>query len=642
MRKTLTALLLVLVILCCASAACTEGEAKKGQTVISMTFSGTGNTPPAVSAGDELLLTIRIENTSGEDFADEMYLFDPAHKSVPDFPKVLLKAGEAVEWSGKWIVTEEQIRTQKLTYAIQFRFLDENGESKRITRHFSKKLTPKTETPGKQVPEDRPQVFLYSVTRPGTEDGTAAVACIDKAGDLWFAEKADAGYPFREEDILQLMQERRGMKRIKKLIHEPYDMIHMTAEWFEALSGMADTVPAAEGSLEKTGADTGELSICVLRTRQDGSPETVLLGTSGSTVFENTDPDAQFLYLFMWRTLMEQEAFFHFPWGIAAEGIAPHGAEMVSVRQFFGLEKVNADTAVITRTVKTGGEIREEETAPEPERKKALKLLDRGVVTGKWNRYLRDGERVIYSFYSAEGECLGSLETCMDGELATAEDGVYRLSVLPPGTEELTEEETRLLTLKISGTDYMLGKNTPRDLIRNGWACTINRYNMFMFRNGVKRSTDYGTIYSTVYGDTAGTGLDEPLTHLSTGLSSGIPCEYCGFDGKMDQDNPEDPDTVWRNKAAEAKLAEHPEWISDPENPVESTGPWEGLAFWVQSLGGVDRDPEDEEDVIELDMTLSNGYALYIRADHWSPVSLYLKDPDTPASNEDPEGDNGE
>ena len=59
----------------------------------------------------------------------------------------------------------------------------------------------------------------------------------------------------------------------------------------------------------------------------------------------------------------------------------------------------------------------------------------------------------------------------------------------------------------------------------------------------------------------------------------------------------------------------------------------------MQSRGGEDPNPEDEEDVVELDMTLSNGYALYIRADHWFPVSLYLKDPDTLVSNEDPEDD---
>ncbi len=650
--------LMVLVFLCCAAAACAGGETKKDQVSISMTFSANGQTFPAVSAGDQLWVTIRIENISGEDFDGEMRLFDPAHKEVLDFPNVLLKAGEKVEWSGEWTITEEQIRTQRLMYRVQYRYLDGKRESKQITLNFSKKLTLKDEVAAEPapeaspaptpVPEKRPQVFLYSVNRPDNGEESVSVACMDQAGDLWFTDKADVKYPFREEDVLQLIQERRGMKRIRKLIFAPYDMIHMSEGWFEALAGVAETVPAAEGEPEKTGASDHALSICALRTGQDGSPETVLLGISGSKVFENKDPDAQFLYLFMWRILMEQEEFFHFPWGLAAEGMAPRGAEMVSIRQFFGLEKADAETSVVTRTVKTGGETGEEEPAPKQERKKALKLLDRGVVTGKWNRYPTNGEWVIYSFYSAEGEYLGRLETCMDGEVAEAEDGVYRLSVLPPGTEGLSEEETRMLTLMISGRNYMLGKNTPRDLIRDGWACKINRYNMLMFRNGDKRNTDYGTVYTTVYGDTVGKGLDEPLTYLSIRLTSGLPNEYCGFDGNMDPDDPEDPDTVWRKKAAEAKLAEHPEWISDPEDPVESTGPWEGLAFWLKSLGGEDPDPEDDEDEIELDMTLSNGYVLNIRADYWLPVSLQLEDPDTLVNNEDleddedPENDNGE
>lgn len=635
MKKMLIVLLLALLILCCAGVTCAEGEPRKGETKVSMTFFGTGNNPPAVQAGDKLLLTIRIENTSGEEFDSPMYLFDPAHEAVPDFPNVRLKAGESVEWSGNWTVTEEQIRTKKLTYRIQYRYLDENGESKRIAKNFTKKLTLKGEASSEPAPEatpeptpeptprpeDRPQVFLYSVTRPNPGNGTISVACIDKAGDLWFAEKADVEYPFREKEILQLLRERRGMVLKTNLIAGILRDVSRDKEWFRGLAVMAEIVPKADGTPVKTGVDVDQEAVYALRTDTDGNPESVLLGVSGSYVFENKDPNAQALYLFMWHTRSA------YPYGFAAEGLAPHGFETVSVREFFGLQHVDAETAVITAALTDCEEGPIEAQLTEKDREKVLALLDRGIVIGKENPWVVTGGTMCYYFHNAQGEYLGCIETYSEDSLAVSNDGMYRLSLLPRSTENLTEEEQKLLHLKINGIDYEIGRSTPRDLIRNGWPCAIEYDGTFSFQDP--------EMYSTIYVNTENDGLDEPIKSISCQFAPTVPIEYGGFDGEVDPEDPNDKDTAWFIEGYEGYRNNHPDeelediryvlehWNEEEDDEDDGWGGyWDPMQLWIETLGEVDEDSDNGTDV---DVFLSDGHTLRIFTAA-SPVCLSLGD----------------
>ena len=628
MKKISVILLIVLVILCCVAAACAEGETKKGQTRISMTFFGTGNNPPAVALGDKLLLTIRIENISGEEFDSPMYLFDPAHEAVPDFPNVQLKAGESVEWSGNWTVTEEEIRTKKLTYRIQYRYLNENGESVRFAKNFSKKLTLKEEAspePTPEVtpeptprPEDRPEVFLYSVTRPNPGNGTVSVACIDKAGDLWFVNEADVKYPFREKDILQLLQERRGMELKTNLIKGVLRDVSRDEEWFRGLAVMAELVPKAEGTPVKTGVDVDQEAVYALRTDADGNPEPVLLGMSGSYVFENKDPNAQALYLFMWNTRSA------FPYGFAAEGLAPHGFETVSVREFFSLQNVDAETAVLTAALTDCEEGLIEAHLTDKDREKVLALLDRGIVIGKENPWMVTGGTTCYYFHNAQGEYLGCIETYADDSLAVGRDGMYRLSLLPRSTETLTEEEQKLLHLKINGIDYEIGRSTPRDLIRNGWPCGIEYDGTFSFQDP--------EMYSTIYVMTENGGLDEPIKSISCQFVPTVPIEYCGFDGEVDPEDLNDMDTAWfiryrtdhpdEEQADIQSILDHWNDEDDEDEDDGWGGYWDPMRAWIETLGKAD---EDMDNGIKVDVLLSDGHTLGIYTAA-SPVCLSLGD----------------
>ena len=111
---------------------CAAGTAAKGQVKATLEVIGAGNWDPVVTIGETVYLSIQIQNTSGEDFASEMYLFDPAKQNIHEFP--LLKADESAWWRGKWTITEEDARTGGLKYRIQYYYTDENGKNARLCK----------------------------------------------------------------------------------------------------------------------------------------------------------------------------------------------------------------------------------------------------------------------------------------------------------------------------------------------------------------------------------------------------------------------------------------------------------------------------------------------------------------------------
>ena len=604
MKKILTALMLALVILCCT--VCAEGEAKRDQLEISMEMSGFRNTDKTVEAGDTVHVEIRVKNTSGADFASKMFLFDPAKERVGEFP--LLKDGESAEWTGDLTITEEMVKAGKVTYRLQFWFFDENGEKARAIKKLNKKIN----IAGQRAAAEYAPVFLYCVQDKSEKDGKIGVYCIDEAGIIWRTGEADLKPDYSEEDLMQLLQERRGMtRRTETLLSTAYG-VH-TEEWIKELAQRAASIPAAKGTPEETGANTDETAVYALENKKDGSTESVLLGMSGRRLFENTDPDAQALYQFMWMQLFREVETFKLSYGFAAEGIAPYGFRTVSVREFFGLEKADAATVVITAVENDCEEGPTEVHVTEKDRKGVLGMLERGIISRKVNDLSVTGGTVSYLFHNAVGEYLGSIELYKG--LAVKNDGMYQISLPTQSTENLPEEEQKLLTMRIEGFDYQLGKTTPREIIRDGWKCRQTNYGHCRMENAD------GTKEFTVY--TAGDSLDEPVRGISPSLSPHTVPEYLGFDGTMDPENPEDPDTVWWEKAREAAKANGEEEDED-NNPT-----YGGLYYWLSTgtLGEVFQEPDYLGGEITVYVTLSDGRQLKIDAKEWQPPHLGLYEP---------------
>ena len=465
--------------------------------------------------------------------------------------------------------------------------------------------------------EDHARVIMYSIVKEKADSDTFSISCIDRDGKLWTARNVSAE---QEDEILRILQERRDMKP-DSLLYSTENGKDVLEDRFKDLAAMADLVKKANGSPAPTGADTGEERVYALKYDGDGHPEPVLLGACGSTVFENKDRNAQALYQFM---LLFQP--FTAPCGYAEKGLAPHGFTLVSVREFFGLENVNAETAVITAALSDCEEGFIDVQLTEEDRKRALTLLERGVVIGKYDPWIDTGGTMNYLFYDENGKCVGSIEACEEDSLAVGPDGRYTLSLLPESTEGLTDEERQLLRLTINGMDYEIGKSTPRDLIRDGWHCSVEEFDgRFSFTDEEGRGP--------VYIRTRGGSIDEPITAVNCQFADEVSVEYCGFDGIVDPDNPEDMDTVWNRKLLEDWKAQHSELYDDPdadadepdEADEEEEGDgitWAPMAFWMKTLGEADDDPFNG---LSVDVTMSDGHRLRIFSDV-SPVSLTLGD----------------
>lgn len=465
------------------------------------------------------------------------------------------------------------------------------------------------------VQEERPNVILYSVLKEKAEDGTIRVSfcCIDASGGLWNAEKTEAE---TNEEILRAMAERRGMEAKGSIIGRRYDGKYVDANRMKELAIMADTVASSIEMPEKTGAGIGENAVYALKYDLDDNPEPVLLGMSGDAVFENRDPGAQALYQFM----LYFQCFYP-PCGFAEEGLTPHGFTMITVREFFGLENVNAETAVISGAMSDCEEGFIDIQLTDEDRRKAIALLERGVVIGKHDPWMVTGGTINYFFYDENGEFVGVIETYEEDSLAVGPDGMYTLSLLPESTKDLTEEEKQLVRLKINGTEYELGRSTPRDLIRNGWYCYIETDGSFAFTD------DEGI--GTYYINTRGGSVDEPITTINCQFAYEIPFEYCGFDGTVDPYNTEDMDTVWYLRELEELKARYPDETFrelddlkeiDPDDEDEGGENWGPMEFWMKTLG---EEEPDLDNGTGVNVTLSDGHLLWLFSAK-SPVSLSL------------------
>ena len=621
MKKRLMILFLIFALVLCVSAPCLAASNWDGSqgTNVKMQV-----TPNHVLAGDAVMVDITLTNNTKEAFLSPITLYDPDGNPVDDFDGTILQPGESVSWSGFWIVTEEQLKDFGIRYFAAYRYRDREGQEKDVSKMLRKNIFPETKRILKTTPvpaptptprpEDRPRVIMYSVLKEKEDSETFSVCCIDAEGKCWTARNVSAE---QEDDILQILLERRDMKS-DSLLYTTENGKDVLEERFKDLAVMADLVENATGSPAPTGADIGEEAVYALKYDGDSRPEPVLLGVCGSAVLENTDRNAQALYQFM---LLHQS--FTPPCGYAEEGLTPRGFTPVSVREFFGLENVNAETAVITAAMSDCEEGFINAQLTEEDRRKVLALLERGIVIGKYDPWMVTGGTMNYFFHDENGKYIGCIETYDEDGLAVGPDGMYTLSLLPESTEGLTEAERQLLCLTINGTEYELGKNTPRDLIRNGWYCYVEFDGSYAFTD----EEGLGIFYIR----TRGGSVDEPIKTIHCQFAYEIPFEYCGFDGVIDPDNPEDMDTVWFQKLLADWKAEHPELYDDPDDeddePVEPDDEEEGdgifwgpMELWMRTLGEAD---DDLDNGLGVDVTMSDGHTLWIYSAE-SPVSLSL------------------
>lgn len=126
MRKLLSALILTLLLL----SACLPALAEQRPDVSMMA------TPSSFTRPGEVTVSIRVANRSGEDMPGPCALYGPDGSRIADFGTPTLAAGEEAVWTGTWQVTQEQLRSGKIVFALMYTSADSSGELSMKTQPF--------------------------------------------------------------------------------------------------------------------------------------------------------------------------------------------------------------------------------------------------------------------------------------------------------------------------------------------------------------------------------------------------------------------------------------------------------------------------------------------------------------------------
>lgn len=625
MKKRLTVLAAILLVLLVWAGCACAGKGKTEDLEISVAFSEV-----EVRAGDSVRVKISLTNISGKDFAEGMKLYDPAGLRIRRFGEPVLKNGETVTWTGRWTILQKNIEEAKVTYIVEFGVENADGEIMKKRVNLRQSITPLEPEPTPEPgPEDFDDVVLYGVYRPNPGTGTVAVGCVDSGGNVWLAEQADVPWPAADEDIRDMLRIRRGMKKHSNLIGDEADGTLMNGAWFSTdVPGMLAAVPQPEEKPRKTGIDVGQEGVWGLRKNENGEEESVLLGMAGSYVYENPSPDAQRLYLFMWRLLVNDEVFNARGFGYAAEDVSPAGFRGIPVREFYGFAEGDLSRSSV-RAVWEDAEDGPEEKELTPEETEELRALaERGMVIRRENAWIMPEDTLTCTFTDEQGKELGRIrlftytvdtddeeEELMLRTLAAADDGMYRTVICPRPVDTLTEEELRMMTVRIEGVDYTVGKSTPRDLISHGWNCFPEWTGIFTFEDPERENI--------INAGTRGDSLDEPITYLSCQSACDADILYCRFDGIIDENDPDDPD----RGSFTAGPAEGPDPGSEEEHSASSSAPqrqWSALTAWIYGVIGADQDASPEEGT-SVCVPLSDGRYLYLYSGD-SPVNISLSE----------------
>ena len=251
--------------------------------------------------------------------------------------------------------------------------------------------------------------ILYAAYRQMGWGDRIEIACVDEKGGLWAAEGSDSSlhWPYGTEEQLSYLQERKKLTQIGLLSSD---------DLFTLKSLVASVMPQ-DGNPTPWACDAGTESMYAVRYGADGAAEHVLLAMTGDDYFENKDPNAQALYVYMHRlfTLTSYADMRSGAWGF----------QPVSLAAFCGFEGLDLKDAVVAaqyNDCESGPQALE---ISETEEKALRRLAAEGRVTGKANATTTTGGTVSIVFRDPEGQYLCSFE--LYHGLLVRSDGMYTI-----------------------------------------------------------------------------------------------------------------------------------------------------------------------------------------------------------------------
>lgn len=255
---------------------------------------------------------------------------------------------------------------------------------------------------------DAPRPILVTAYRQLGWGDAVQIGYVDEAGELWFIEGSDhdLNWPYPLADQLTWLAAAKHRQSLGTLAYDDLFSLNSLVQCVEAQKEQG--TPAAN--------DAGtEVSYAVRYSAQGA--ETILLGESGDTRFENTDATAQALYLYLRTAFPSVTSYFGNP------VMAPSGFQPVSLMAFRGYESLDLLGLKVTQNdldCEAGTEpvlLTDEEA--EAVRAQILRLR----VVGKHSCIVTTGGSTVYAFQNAEGKTVASFEF-YHGLLVT-QDGMY-------------------------------------------------------------------------------------------------------------------------------------------------------------------------------------------------------------------------
>lgn len=261
--------------------------------------------------------------------------------------------------------------------------------------------------------EEAPQIILVTYFSQLGWSDVITIGCVDDDGNIWTLEgtAGSLNWPASPEEQLEYLAQAKGLKKTGTVDHD---------DLFD-LKGLIHSTEDMGRETEYTADDAGVEVSFAADYNTDGLERIVLLGVSGDECFENTDPNAQALYLWLRKAFPSVPSYAYGDLGMGPEGYRP-----VPVREFLGLADADLAGAVVTCCVTDCEAGPTWVEADEEEQREILDLVMNGTVTGKANATMVTGGTWVYVICNAEGNDIGAVELYRG--LLVMNDGMYSVS----------------------------------------------------------------------------------------------------------------------------------------------------------------------------------------------------------------------
>ena len=253
--------------------------------------------------------------------------------------------------------------------------------------------------------EASPRPILYTYYRQMGWGDRIELAYVDSDGDLWALDGHDGNlhWPYKTDEQLRFLAEN-SFEKIGRLKSD---------DLFD-LKSLVNAVRESDEPSYPAACDAGTEKTYAVRYDRAGNAEAILLGMSGDDVFENTDPNAQGLYLAARRL---------FP-GVTAYGgsMGPAGFIPADLADFCGLGSLSGATVRASYNDCESGP--SEISLSREQQKQILEAVRSSVVTGKVSACDTTGGYRTYSFFQGD-RYLGGINI-YEGLLYRS-DGMYSI-----------------------------------------------------------------------------------------------------------------------------------------------------------------------------------------------------------------------